>query len=121
MKTIAIIDDSALVLNGARSVLEPLGFRVLTFDKAADYDPATSGVPELFLVDINMPEFYGDDIVDYLRDAFALEAPIYLFSDVDEIELARRARACRATGYISKRRGLSDLPTIIKTIVGAPQ
>lgn len=118
MKTIAIIDDSALVLNGARSVLEPEGFRVLTFDKAGDFDPATNGVPALFLVDINMPEFYGDDIVDYLRDAFAVTVPIYLFSDVDEVELARRAAACHADGYISKRRGLNSLPTIVKTIVG---
>ena len=52
MKTIAIIDDSMLVLNGARSVLEPEGFKVLTFDKAGDYDPAANGVPSLFLVDI---------------------------------------------------------------------
>lgn len=118
MKTIAIIDDSALVLNGARSVLEPLGYRVLTFDKAGDYDPATSGIPALFLVDINMPEFFGDDIVDYLRDAFAMTAPIYLFSDVDEGELARRAAACHADGYISKRRGLNNLPTVVRTIVG---
>ena len=118
MKKILIIDDSQMILNLAKKALTSAGYEVDTLTDAAGFDPAQREPPDLVLVDINMPQFYGDDIVAYFRAEWPNDAPIYLFSNIDEEELKQRADQCGATGYISKEWGLERLVTSVQSILG---
>ncbi len=119
MKTIVIIDDSQLVLKLAKLALERVGYRVQTLLDPGEFDPEASGNPDLLLVDINMPQFYGDDIVAYIKDTWNLAAPILLFSNVSEKELADAVGRCGADGYISKHWGMDEMIASVNMLLGS--
>lgn len=118
MKRISIIDDSDLVLKLAKRVLEDAGYQVETYTDAGFFDPTTGAPPDLLLVDVNMPEFYGDDIVTFIKDTWNLRMPILLYSNRSEEELADAVRRCGADGYISKQWGLDQLVQKVQEILG---
>ena len=118
MKTIVIIDDSQLVLKLTKLALERVGYRVQTLLDPGEFDPEASGSPDLLLVDINMPQFYGDDIVSYIKDTWNLSAPILLFSNVSEKELADAVGRCGADGYISKHWGMDEMIASVQMLLG---
>ncbi len=62
----------------------------------------------LILVDVKMPEVFGDDVLDFLRTQRKVQSKLVLFSDLPERELAEKARACAADGYICKANGLES-------------
>lgn len=117
MSQIVIIDDSRVALRLAKSALEGAGHTVVAMEDPGQFDPTTGIPPDLILVDINMPQFYGDDVVSYFRAEWALSAPIYLFSNVPEDELKQRAEGCGADGYISKNWGLDTLVSKVTGIL----
>jgi CheY-like chemotaxis protein len=53
-----------------------------------------------------MPEMYGDDVVEFLRHQRGLQARLLLYSDLPEAELAAKATASGADGYLTKASGL---------------
>lgn len=117
MRKIVIIDDSPLILKTTKTALEAAGYQASTFSEPGDFDPTTE-VPDLVLVDVNMPQFFGDDVVAYFKGEWpTMEAPIYLFSTVAEDELKERAEACGADGYISKHWGLEGLLSAVEKIL----
>jgi DNA-binding response OmpR family regulator len=118
MKKIVIIDDSQLVLKLSRLALEQAGYSVMTMVDPGDFDPERLGVPDLMLVDINMPQFYGDDIVSYFKDTWNLSSPILLFSNVSENELADAVQRCGADGYISKHWGMEEMVAMVQSVLG---
>jgi DNA-binding response OmpR family regulator len=118
MKTIVIIDDSQLVLKLARLALEGVGYRVQTLLDPGEFEPDAIGMPDLLLVDINMPQFYGDDVVSYIKDTWNLTAPIFLFSNVSEKELSDAVARCGADGYISKHWGMDEMIASVQAVVG---
>ena len=118
MKTIVIIDDSALVLKLTKAALEHVGYQVKTLLDPGEFEPATIGMPDLLLVDINMPQFYGDDIVAYIKETWNLTVPIFLFSNVSEQELEQACSRCGADGYISKGWGVDAMIASVQTVLG---
>ncbi len=119
MSHIVIIDDSRVALRLAKNALEAVGHSVQTMEDPGEFDPK-AGVPaDLLLVDINMPQFYGDDVVSFIRAEWSLTTPILLFSNVPEDELKERAENCGADGYISKNWGLDVLVTKVNDTLGA--
>jgi DNA-binding response OmpR family regulator len=118
MKTIVIIDDSQLVLKLTKLALERVGYRVQTLIDPGEFNPEGAASPDLLLVDINMPQFYGDDVVSYIKDTWNLRAPILLFSNVSEKELADAVSRCGADGYISKHWGMEEMIATVQTILG---
>ena len=119
MKRISIIDDSDLVLELAKRVLEDAGYLVETFTDAGFFDPTTGAAPDLLLVDVNMPEFHGDDIVIFIKATWNVRVPILLYSNRSEEELSETVRRCGADGYISKQSGLDQLVLKVQEILGA--
>ena len=102
MKRILIVDDSPIVLEAARHVLAHAGFEV----EARNAVGEPRGF-DLILMDVQMPDRYGDEIAKDLRRDLA--TPIYLFSTLPAEELALRAKAAAADGFISKQQGLDHL------------
>ena len=117
MRRILVIDDSPLILAAVRHTLVGAGYgceTCATFDELARQDVHAF---DLVLMDVQMPELYGDDVALALRQR-EVRAPIYLFSTLDEAELATRAREAGIAGYISKKRGMDHLLGELTRILG---
>jgi CheY-like chemotaxis protein len=112
-KTIAVIDDSPIVLSVAADALGGAGFAVNAMTEPRRSELTAERAPDLVLVDVNMREAYGDDVVQFLRQRWGVTAPIYLYSSLPERELAERARAAGADGYVSKAWGTEGLVSAV--------
>lgn len=98
-RTVLVVDDSEVARAVVRRRLEQLGFRVHTLSSTREIDRALVDVqPDLLLVDLEMPDESGDEATRRL----GARAKVVLHSSLDEPELARRAVACGAVGFIRK-------------------
>lgn len=122
-RSVLIIDDSPLVLELTRSVLESEGYAVTTAIDLDSFDAARRlAAPDLILVDVQMPEAFGDDVALTLRGAYGEKAPILLLSSLDDAELERRAAYADVTGWVSKKDGFEALIAKIHELLGpAPE
>jgi two-component system chemotaxis response regulator CheY len=117
-KRILIVDDSPIILTAVRHALGAAGYDVEA--RASIEDVAALGTDgfDLILMDVQMPELYGDDVASVLRHERAVRTPIYLFSTLDEVELKQRAADARVDGYISKQGGTEHLIAEVRRILG---
>ncbi len=119
-KTILVFDDSVMVLELTRAALESAGFSVACAGDLATFEHHRGALdPDLILVDVQMPEAFGDDIVLALREGHGVRIPILLVSSLEDAELATRAKRSRAAGYIQKRAGIPALIRRCKDLLEA--
>ncbi len=117
-KSILILDDSPLILEIVREALEREGFDVTLAGDLRDLDRRITGAsPSLILIDVNMPEAFGDDVGQVLREVRKLTAPIWLFSNLDDPALEQRAREAGLDGFISKRSGIESFVRRVREIL----
>jgi DNA-binding response OmpR family regulator len=118
VKRILLMDDSAIFLDVMRAALEKEGYAVVCASTLSELDEVRSRMPcDLVLMDVQMPEAFGDDIAMTLRHAYGVQAPIHLLSSLDETELAERARWAEIDGYISKNRGMDAVISAVRGIL----
>jgi DNA-binding response OmpR family regulator len=108
-KMVLILDDSAVTLDLLRLALERAGFAVTTALNLASFERGAALAPDLILVDVQMPEAYGDDVASTLRGARRVRVPILLISNLEETELQRRAAEADVDGWISKNAGVDEV------------
>ena len=117
---ILLVDDSPLTLACAEDALVEAGFSVRCAPDLSSLDAVAMGQHfDLVLMDVIMPEAFGDDVAAMLRAVRGLETPILLLSSLDDAELATRARDAELDGYISKRVGLDGLVTQVRAFLAA--
>ena len=104
------MDDSQLFLDVAMTALCSAGYEVHRLSSLGQLDRLV-GVPDvdLVLMDVQMPEVYGDDLAMVLREVRGLRAPIYLLSSLDDAALAERATGAGVQGYLRKHDGMEAL------------
>ncbi len=116
-RRIFIIDDSSLLLGLAKTALERAGFEVRAAETLDQLSALLAGPgPDAVLIDVCMPEAFGDDLGRVLRARHGLTVPILLYSDLDDGELAARARDAEVDGYISKRAGLPVMVARVRAL-----
>ncbi|MGA9526035.1 MAG: response regulator [Myxococcaceae bacterium] len=116
---VIVIDDSEILLNVSVSALRAAGLDAVGASDLASLDQALAAGPvDLVLVDVNMPEMFGDDVVEFLKSQRQLKAKLLLFSDVPEPELDQRAKNSGADGYISKGRGIEVTVVEVRKALG---
>ncbi|HTQ46752.1 MAG TPA: response regulator [Polyangiaceae bacterium] len=121
-KKVLVMDDSELVLDTVKEALETSGFSVVTAKDLTQLEERCSrGVPDLFVLDVQMPEMFGDDVGQVLRDVRKMKVPIVLFSSMDESTLAERVRDGGLDGCVSKSAGLGALVTCVESLLGTPR
>lgn len=109
-KAILVFDDSPFALALTRAALEAAGFTVaIAADLSSFERQRVAFDPDLILVDVQMPEAFGDDIASTLRGWHGVQVPILLMSSLEQAELERRAQRAQASGYICKGAGMSEL------------
>jgi len=116
-RTVLILDDSAVTLDLLRLALERAGFAVTTAINLASFERSAAMAPDLILIDVQMPEAYGDDVANVLRGLRNVTVPVLLFSIMDEAELADRAKAAEVDGYIHKGAGLDEMVRRVRALL----
>lgn len=115
-KRVLIVDDSPIILAAVRSVLVDAGFAVETRNGVEDLGSANPDEFDLILMDVQMPEMFGDDVAMVFRER-GVRAKLYLFSTLPEDELAERTREAGLDGYISKGRSTDHLVAEVRRIL----
>ena len=103
-KKVMIVDDSEMILEMVKCILEDAGYDVVTRSSPFGTAAAVSiEKPDLLLLDVSMPALSGDKIVEVVRNNEKLKnTKVCLFSDRSEIELNKIVSTCGADGYIQK-------------------
>jgi two-component system chemotaxis response regulator CheY len=104
MKTCLIVDDSRVVRKVARKIFEELSF---TCDEAEDgqkaYDACSKAMPEVILLDWNMPVMNGIEFLRKLRVMPGGEAPKVVFCTTEnDMSFIQEALSAGASEYIMK-------------------
>ncbi len=119
-KFILVLDDSPLVLGIVSDALKQAGFDVALASNLRAFERHMARtVPDLILLDVNMPEAFGDDVGAVLKGVRKLTVPIWLVSNLDAAVLAERARDAGLDGFISKRAGVQALVEKVRGILVA--
>ncbi len=98
MKTCLVVDDSRVIRTIARRMLEELSFSVREAVNGQDaLDSCLDDMPEVILLDWNMPVMSGIDFLRRLRKSDGGADPVVIFcttvNDVDHIRIALEAGA----------------------------
>ena len=121
MSRVLVIDDSPMLLELTVRALTAAGYQASGAQDLASLDQKlTEGPFSLILMDVNMPEMFGDDVVEYLRGAKKVTAKLVLYSDISEAELAGKTQASGADGYILKSGGLEGVLGGVMGLIGPP-
>ena len=92
-KTIVVMDDSEIVLETLRAVLEQQGLTVSTAINLAELEThLAASPPDLVVLDVQMPEVFGHDVGLVLKQVRKLRVPILLFSGLDDAVLAEHVQ-----------------------------
>jgi DNA-binding response OmpR family regulator len=109
------MDDSAFALDLLRAALVD-GIEVTCGRDLGDLVRLKGGEFDLVLMDVDMPEAFGDDVTTWLLTE-GLSTPVYLLSSIPEQQLAVRAKECGARGFISKRIGIEAVTARVHALL----
>ena len=118
-KRVLIMDDSAIILEAVRDALVDVGLDVETAADLAEFERHCAGDIDLILIDVQMPEAFGDDVAMLLRQKRRLQTKIFLLSSLADDELRDRAAEAEIDGYISKRGGIDIVIEHVQRILDA--
>lgn len=118
MKTILLVDDSAIMLKSMEITLTMNGFATATAqDGVAAIELLQRGLkPDLVLTDINMPNMDG---VEFIREARKLLkfTPIIALTNDARVVKRREAKKEGATGWMVKPVGGQELLKIVNQVM----
>jgi CheY-like chemotaxis protein len=121
MKRILLMDDSTIFLDVTRAALEAAGYQVACASDLAELARVRDEVQSelaLVLMDVQMPEVFGEDVALTLRHTYGIKVPIYLLSSLEDADLADRVKWAEIEGFISKNRGIEAVVAAVQRIVG---
>lgn len=121
MSRVLVIDDSPMLVELTVRALTAAGYQASGAQDLASLDQKlTEGPFALILMDVNMPEMFGDDVVEYLRRQKKVTSKLVLYSDIPEAELQGKTKASGADGYILKSGGLEAVLGGVMGLIGPP-
>lgn len=118
-KTILVVDDSATVRKLIAGKLEKCGHEVICAVDGVDaLEKIEDIVPDLILLDINMPRMDGYQVCKMIRGNPATEnVPVVMISGKDGFFDKVRGRMSGTTGYITKPFGPETLMKALETYI----
>lgn len=115
MTQIVILDDDRTFASMLRKGLLKHGLLSHSFDRVEDYLQSDGDDPDLFIVDLSMPdpsgvhwEFGGLLNIAKLREARGARAPIWVLTGYDDGRIERECLRCGADKIIFKREGVME-------------
>jgi len=118
-RTIMVVDDSATVRKLISNKLEKSGHEVLcAVDGIEALEKIKGVVPDLILLDINMPRMDGYQVCKLIRtNVETKDVPIVMISGNDGFFDKVRGRMSGTTGYITKPFGPETLMKIVESYI----
>ena len=115
-QTILYIEDDPGSQALVQRILLHAGFKVLLADRAlAGIDLAKKHLPDLILVDINLPDLSGRELTTRLRADLRLQSvPIVALTAQSQVEDRKKAFVAGVTGYLTKPVDIDKLPEQVK-------
>lgn len=115
MAKILFIDDDTHTLSLMEQIALILGHQAILCPAAKDaMRMALETLPDLIMLDINMQELNGFDVVKHLRnDEITMKTPIIILSASEPDFETEMAIAVGADGFIPKPLTIRDLETVI--------
>ncbi|MFN0061703.1 MAG: response regulator [Myxococcaceae bacterium] len=120
MPRVLVLDDSATLLELTVAALTKAGLDAVGASDLASLNQAlATGAFDAILVDVQMPEMFGDDVVEFLRREKKVAGRLLLYSDAPPEALAARAKSVGADGAVSKSAGTEAMVQTVLAQVGA--
>jgi FixJ family two-component response regulator len=99
---VAIVDDDASVLKALSRLLGTCSYRTVTYRSAREFlDSLQYGMPECLVVDMQMPEFTGLDLLHHLT-RHGIQIPSIVITGHDEAGVRERCEAAGTRAYLLK-------------------
>ena len=110
---VVIADDHQLFITGLKSILSDIeGYEINLTDIANDGEELLTilkkNVPDLLILDLNMPERDGLDVLDVIRDQYD-DLKILALTMYDESKIVKSAFKSGVDGYVLKTSGKEEL------------
>lgn len=101
---VMIVDDDALMLEAMASSLDMMGYECIPVNDSREaMKEATLHDPDLFLLDMNMPDVTGLEVLKQLKsDVAHADKPAIFITAVDDREAMAEAFSAGAVDYIMK-------------------
>jgi CheY-like chemotaxis protein/glycosyltransferase involved in cell wall biosynthesis len=120
MKILAI-DDQKLVLIPLQNRLIELGYEVVTETSALKgIEIYNSFQPDLVIVDLNMPEVSGMEVVKHIRNNKNDATPIMILSGNTDDDMITEGFELGINDYMKKPLSLVEVCARVKRLIGAP-
>ena len=118
MKTAWYVDDDEEMIRAIKLMLELLDFEIKSFFNARSAAKAllAGGQPDFMILDINMPEVSGIDLLEFIRRrAQWNHIPVVMLSSEAADVQIDEAMELGADGYVTKPVMIDELENVIKT------
>lgn len=114
--TIFVVDDEVILLDLAKTILQPLGFEVLTFnDPKAALEAFVKSRPELIVTDYAMGDLTGLELLCECRRINPQQKVILVSGTVDERIFSDGK--IKPDGFLSKPYQIGDLIQAVRALV----
>ena len=119
---ILTIDDQQLILLSVQKRLQELGYEVQIADTGAQgIEMFENFLPDLVIVDINMPDMSGLDVVKHVRQSEHKKVPIMVMSGNTDEDIIMDGFDLGIDDYMKKPVSLNEVTARVKRIIGIPQ
>jgi two-component system phosphate regulon response regulator PhoB len=122
MKTIWIVDDDEDMLRAVEMMVKLLDYDTRKFYLArpAAQELLNGKRPDLFILDINMPEVSGIDLLEFIRKRKnTMDIPIVMLTTEAADVMVDKAITLGADAYVTKPVAIEELENAIKKAVQA--
>ena len=119
---ILTIDDQQLILLSVEKRLIELGYTVKTANSGQKgIELFNSFKPDLVLVDINMPDMSGLNVVKHIKKESRRNTPVLVMSGNTEENIIMNGFTLGIDDYMKKPVSLDEMAARIKRLIGAPE
>lgn len=122
MKRLIIVDDHSVVRHGLINACQAHGFDVVA--AVGSVNEARSAiaalVPDAVVVDINLPDASGFDLIHWIRTIDAA-LPIIILTLNDSVEFLIAARKSGANAYVVKSAPIEEVIAAINFAINSPR
>ena len=114
---IVVVDDSEINLGVLKAILTDQGYGVRTYLSADQaYESSKVDPPDLFILDICMPEISGFELCVWLKSEPSLsEIPVIFVSALSELDDKMKAFSVGASDYITKPFFIDEVSVRVKS------
>jgi len=117
--TVALVDDHAMLRHGLAMLVNSIGYSVL-FESGNGLDMirqiALGKIPQIVLMDINMPEMDGYEATQWLKEKYPAIHVVTLTMYEDDTTIIRMLK-CGSRGYIMKESEPHELREALSNVL----